>query len=73
MPDQIDELILLAASHQWRRVAMIVAKTLDECERRQINVSADEIAKHVEGLITEKKLASQGNLSNWRHSEVRLT
>jgi hypothetical protein len=72
MPHQIDELILLAASHQWRKVAMIVATTLHECERRQLNVSADEIGKRVELLVTEKRLDSQGNLSNWRHSEVRL-
>jgi len=72
MTNQIDELILSFATAQWQKVALIVAKTLHECERRQINVDADEIGKRVALLVAEKRLDSQGNLTNWRRSEVRL-
>ena len=72
MTNQIDELILSFATAQWQKVAMIVAKTLDECGRRQIDVDAEEIAKRVALLVDEKRLDSQGNLTNWRRSEDRL-
>jgi len=71
-PNQLDEIILSLVRPQWRKVAMIVAKALNECEIREIPANADEIAGRVETLVSENRLESQGNLSNWRHSEVRL-
>ena len=68
----IDALILSFAEGQWKKVAMIITKVLFECERNAGDISADAIADRVRSLVEERKLEAQGNLSKWRHSEVKL-
>ena len=71
---RIDEAILAAAQPSWRKVAMIVA-TAGKAEG--LGVADDEegyrvIASRVEALVQAGHLTSQGDLTRWRHSEVRL-
>jgi hypothetical protein len=68
----IDEIILSVARPQWLKVAMILARARNECEHRQITIELEQIAEHVVALVDKRRLESQGDISNWRHSEVRL-
>jgi hypothetical protein len=67
-----DEMILSHARSQWQKVAMVVAKTLRECETKSVSASPELIAERVTALVTAGRLESQGNLIDWRRSEVRL-
>ena len=69
---QVDELILSLLSPNWRKVAMIIGKAHDVFESRRIEINEDALASRIEALCKEGRVESQGNLSNWRGSEVRL-
>jgi hypothetical protein len=71
---EIDEAVLAVAQTSWRKVAMIIVKA---AERLGPALPAGDsvyemIAQRVEALVKAGRLASQGELSRWRHSEVRL-
>jgi hypothetical protein len=68
----IDRLILSFAGVQWKKVAMIIGMVWLECERNAVAKSPDAIAGRLRRLVEERKLEAQGNLSKWRHSEVKL-
>lgn len=69
---EIDDAILAIAQKNWRKVAMIVATVVHS---RSEQAEADEyelVAGRIVALVKAGKLEAQGNLSDWRHSEVRL-
>jgi hypothetical protein len=68
----VDELILSLITPNWQKVAMVIAKALRLSEDRRIEISDHALAARIDALCTEGRIESQGNLSNWRHSEVRL-
>ena len=72
MSDDIDEIILSMACHKWRKVALIIAKTLNQLEEAGLTVSNDEMTERVKALVADGSLESQGNLDRWRYSEIRL-
>jgi hypothetical protein len=72
--EKLDELILSIASPRWQKVAMIIARVAHD-EHLLATDSEDQlalIADRIGHLVTEGQLAAQGDISNWRHSEVRL-
>jgi hypothetical protein len=76
----VDGLILSFAKVQWRKMAMIISQVLGECRRRGVDVDEDRVAERIcdgvaeriRALVEDGQLEAQGNLSRWRHSEVRL-
>ena len=72
-PSQIDEAILSAVAGRWTKVAMVIANVT----RAMANdlPSGDEgcqvVARHLERLVSSGILVAQGNVKNWRFSEVR--
>lgn len=72
--DDLDTLILSCAGARWQKVAMIIAKALREFERAGTSTSEDQyrVADRIEALVEAGKLEAEGNVSLWRHSEVRL-
>ena len=68
----IEAIVLSVSKDQWRKVAMIVASAKDECDARQIETTYEEIASLIGGLRQAGMLETQGDISNWRHSEARL-
>lgn len=70
--DLVDDLILSHASCQWQKVAMVVAKTSKECDDKGIKTDYNEIALEIRTLVVSGRLDARGDLSDWRHSEVRL-
>ena len=71
-PPNVDGLILSFAKVQWRKVAMIISHVLGECSRLGINIDERGVAERIRALVQDGQLEAQGNLSRWRHSEVKL-
>ena len=69
---RLDELILSVVKPNWRKVAMVVATVKNISESTDFATSHEAIAARIEALCKEGYLESQGDLSQWRHSEVRL-
>jgi hypothetical protein len=78
MSDQeIDEAILSRLSvlnGRWRKVATVIARVADAMgnDLPKGDEGYELVARRMEALVTEKRLAAQGNIKNWRFSEVRL-
>jgi Protein of unknown function len=68
---EIVRLILSFAKVQWRKVAMIISQVLDDYRQRGVEVE-DGVAERICALVENGPLEAQGNLSRWRHSEVKL-
>jgi hypothetical protein len=68
----VDKLIFAALKENWRKVAMIVANVSQTCEIHSIPLSDEVIAARIQELAENGRIESQGNLTKWRYSEVRL-
>jgi hypothetical protein len=68
----LDTLIFSALAQTWRKTARIVGSTFEQCEARSFPVSLEVIAARIQALAEAGKIEGKGNLSMWRHSEVRL-
>lgn len=66
--DELDALLLAQAKTTWRKVAMVVGQTMLLYD----NWDEDRLGKRIVALVEAGKLESQGNISKWRYSEVRL-
>jgi hypothetical protein len=75
-PDDLDAVILSVPHTQFQKVAMIIAKVLSGYKGKETSANydaiADRIAERIQALVDAGKLESQGNLSKWRYSEVKL-
>jgi len=70
--ERIDELVLSFARTEWRKVAFIISRVFFECLDAGTEIEAHRVAGRILALVETGKLQSQGDLSRWRHSEVRL-
>jgi hypothetical protein len=68
----LDELIFAETEKHWLKVARIVGNVFQTIETRCIRLPMDIIAARIAKLVEVGRLESQGNLTMWRHSEVRL-
>ena len=68
----LDALIFAETDKCWLKVARIVGKVFQMLETRRIRLPMDIIAARIAKLVEVGRLESQGNLTMWRHSEVRL-
>ncbi len=71
---RIDQAILAAAKPTWLKVAMVIVTA---AKAVGMDVPEEEegykvISSRIEALVHEGRLAAQGDLRRWRHSEVRL-
>ncbi len=69
---ELDARILLQARPQYLKVARVLGLVLHECDSKGIEVSNDKLQGRLDALIAAGTLEAAGNVSNWRHSEVRL-
>lgn len=70
---EIDEAILVNLGTAWTKVALVVVRVADESS---VAFTEDEddyevVANHIERLVNEGRLVAQGNIKDWRHSEIR--
>jgi hypothetical protein len=68
----IDAALLRETLVNWRKVAMVVARTIEAVEGRVVALPDVYFAQRVRYLVASGKLDSQGDLSRMRYSEVRL-
>lgn len=68
----IDKALSSNACHQWRKVAMVVGKTMLHFRNRISDIPDVFYAQRVRMLVEKGRLESQGNLACMRFSEVRL-
>lgn len=72
-PDELDHIILsICPEETFRKTVAIITKVFDECENRGMAVTDDEIFDRLVHLVDTGLIESEGDLSNWRRSEVRL-
>jgi hypothetical protein len=73
-PSKIDDAILAVALPRWQKVAMIISKTSQSLGT--FSTDGEEqyhsYAERIETLVREGRLIAQGDITNWRFSEVRL-
>jgi hypothetical protein len=67
----IDQVLLFFCEEGWHKVARIVGKTLVVFEERGLRITAQEIDDRMATLVGSGQLEAQGNIRNWRYSEVR--
>ena len=77
LPDSVavsdlDELIFSVMKPIWRKTAMVIAMTSKQCEARAPTLDDKVIGARIAALVDAGRIDSQGDLSMWRHSEVRL-
>jgi hypothetical protein len=68
----IDAAILGFAITRWQKTAMIIAKSEQSLRASKVDASLDDIAERIYVLEAQGRLESRGDLTLWRHSEVRL-
>lgn len=69
--EEIDEAVLRQCRAQWRKVARVIVST-GESLAMTSDQELDLIAERLAHLVAVGRLEAQGNLANWRFSEVRL-
>ena len=70
--ERLDELILSLAKPEWQKTAMIIAKVCQQLEVDVVDDHGRKVEERTRYLVGHGRLESQGDLSRWRHSEVRL-
>ena len=68
----IDRELLHQSARSWRKVARVVATTMDKLSSRIPGVPDVYYAQRVRHLVEIGKLESQGDLHRMRFGEVRL-
>ena len=68
-PDELDFEILTCVQQRWRKVAFVVASLGQSIPDAP---DYDAIAVRIVVLVEAGKLEAKGDLTEWRHSEVRV-
>jgi hypothetical protein len=70
---KIDEVILSVAEATWRKVASVIIKVADRMgsDLPEGDAGYNLIASRIEILVRDGHLLAQGDVKNWRYSEVR--
>ena len=70
---EIDNAVLTNVGDSWKKVAMVIVKvsTSHDAELPEDEEEFEVIAKHIEMLVIEGRLVAQGNVKDWRSSEVK--
>jgi hypothetical protein len=69
---QLDALILRSVQPKWLKVAMVIARTEKLCTQNSLTFDSHAVAARIASLVRDGRLEGDGDLSLWRHSEVRL-
>ena len=68
----LDEIIFLVLKRNWLKTGRIITDTATICKDRLMPIDYEVIGARIQFLADQGRIESQGNLSMWRHSEVRL-
>ena len=70
--NDIDGLILSAASEEWQKTALMISKVFDDPAFDKDKDTAQSVAERIYTLVDGGKLEASGNIRRWRDSNVRL-
>ena len=70
--DPIDAAIIVRATSEWVKVAVLIAAATDEVRLRGIDALPAAIAARIYALAESGTLEVQGNVRRWRAAVVRL-
>ena len=68
----LDEAILSVLKRDWLKTARIITRAATICNDRLVPIDYEVIGARIQALADDGRNEAQGNLSMWRHSEVRL-
>ncbi len=65
--------LLSAVTGRWRKVAMVISRVADAMgnDLPEGDDGYRLVARRIEALVSEGRLVAQGDIKNWRFSEVR--
>ena len=66
--DDLDKLLLAAATARWQKVAMVISKAVGTYE----TLDEERLTRRILALTDLGTLESAGDVNNWRFSEVRI-
>jgi hypothetical protein len=69
----LDEVILATVGPHWTKVAMVIARA-SEAQSSMVPGDDDDLkafGQRIEALVASGALEARGDVTNWRHSEVR--
>jgi hypothetical protein len=71
---QIDEIILSTVGQRWMKVAMGISKVARVMYGNLPDGDEpyEAIYERIENLVRAGRLLAQGDIKNWRYSEIRL-
>jgi Protein of unknown function len=67
-----DALILAAATAQWCKIALVIARTVDLGRAEGRELTSTTIAPRIYAMAESGALSVQGNVRRWRAGEVKL-
>ena len=70
--EDLDAVIFSALQQNWRKTAMTIVMASRLCEAREWQLGYEALGARIQYLADNGRIESQGDLSKWRHSEVRL-
>lgn len=68
----LDRIIFAEMTSQSRKTALVIAKAITRCEALGLPVDAEMIGARLAALSDADRINSEGDIRQWRHSEVRL-
>jgi hypothetical protein len=68
----LDSAIFSALTSRWQKTAMVIGKTLKQCETLALPVDEEVVGVRIRALAEAGRLEGEGDLRKWRYSEVRL-
>ncbi len=69
---ELDEAIFSVLHQDWRKTASIIVRTDSVLKSRGIELDFEVTGARIRELAEGGQIDSQGTVSMWRHSEVRL-
>ncbi len=68
---EIDALILSLVTAHWQKTASVIGQTRERYPGSLGGDPEEKVAERIKWLAGTNRLESRGELSRWRHSEIR--
>ncbi len=68
----LDRIIFSVMTSRLQKTALVIFKTLEQCEQLRLPIDADIVGARLAALADSDRIESAGDQRKWRYSEVRL-
>jgi Protein of unknown function len=68
----LDAAIFSVLKSNWQKTATVISKAQKWCDSHGTPLDLEILGARIQALAEERQIESQGNVSKWRQSEVRL-